>query len=72
MQPRKTTTTDSQISPAPFGQSQQGSSSSSSSYGGRRPSQQEIAKRAYEIYKSGKGGSDVENWVRAERELRAA
>ena len=75
MRPRKTTTTtDSQFSPAPFGQSQQGSSgsSSSSSYGGRRPSQQEIAKRAYEIYKSGKGGSDLENWVRAERELRAA
>ena len=70
MQPRKTTTTDSQTSPAPFGQSQQGSSSSS--YGGRRPTQQEIAKRAYEIYKSGKGGSDLENWVRAERELRAA
>ena len=52
MQPRKTTTTtDSQFSPAPFGQSQEGSSSSS--YGGRRPSQQEIAKRAYEIYLSG-------------------
>jgi len=29
-----------------------------------------IAKRAYEIWKSGKGGSDFENWVRAERELR--
>jgi len=72
MQPRKTTTiTDSQdSSPAPFGQSQQGSSS----YGsyGRKPSHQEIAKRAYEIYKSGKGGSDLENWFRAERELRAA
>jgi len=72
MQPRKTTTTtDSQFSPAPFGQSQEGSSSSSS-YGGRRPSQQEIAKRAYEIYKSGKGGSELENWFKAERELRAA
>jgi len=71
MQPRKTTTTtDSQFSPAPFGQSQEGSSSSS--YGGRRPSQQEIAKRAYEIYKSGKGGSELENWFKAERELRAA
>jgi hypothetical protein len=68
MQPRKTTTTDS--SPAPFGQSQQGESS----YGSysRKPTQQEIAKRAYEIYKSGKGGSDLENWFRAERELRAA
>jgi hypothetical protein len=30
-----------------------------------------IARRAYEIYRSGKGGSDFENWCRAERELRA-
>ena len=29
-----------------------------------------IAKRAYEIWKSGKGGSEFDNWVRAERELR--
>jgi len=29
-----------------------------------------IAKRAYAIWKSGKGGSDFENWLRAERELR--
>jgi len=70
MQPRKTTTeTQSSSSrPAPFGQSQD----NGNSYGGRRPTQQEIARRAYEIYKSGKGGSDVENWFRAERELRAA
>ena len=32
---------------------------------------EQIAKRAYEIWRSGKGGSDFENWVRAERELRA-
>ena len=68
MQPRKTTTTDSESSPAPFGQSQQGSSFAF----GRKPSHQEIAKRAYEIFKSGKGGSEIENWLRAERELRAA
>ena len=30
-----------------------------------------IAKRAYEIYASGKGGSQLDNWFRAERELRA-
>jgi hypothetical protein len=30
-----------------------------------------IAKRAYEIYVSGKGGSQDENWARAERELRS-
>jgi|HubBroStandDraft_1064217.scaffolds.fasta_scaffold339232_2 hypothetical protein len=29
-----------------------------------------IAKRAYEIYRSGKGGDQLGNWLRAERELR--
>jgi hypothetical protein len=31
-----------------------------------------IARRAYEIWASGQGGSEVENWLRAERELRGA
>jgi hypothetical protein len=31
----------------------------------------DIAKRAYEIWASGKGGSETDNWLRAERELRA-
>jgi len=30
----------------------------------------QIAKRAYEIYASGNGGSETDNWFRAERELR--
>jgi hypothetical protein len=30
-----------------------------------------IAKRAYEIWTSGKGGSEEHNWLQAERELRA-
>ena len=30
----------------------------------------QIAKRAYEIYRSGAGGSETDNWHRAERELR--
>jgi hypothetical protein len=30
-----------------------------------------IAKRAFEIHASGKGGSQDENWLRAERELRS-
>jgi hypothetical protein len=34
--------------------------------------QAEIAKRAYEIFQSGKGGSQLDNWLRAERELRAS
>ena len=29
-----------------------------------------IAKRAYEISISGQGGSEVDNWLRAERELK--
>ena len=29
-----------------------------------------IARRAYEIWASGQGGSEMDNWVRAERELR--
>jgi hypothetical protein len=29
-----------------------------------------IARRAYEIWQSGQGGSEFDNWVRAERELR--
>lgn len=32
---------------------------------------EQIARRAYEIFKSGTGGSTEENWYRAERELRA-
>jgi predicted phage tail protein len=36
----------------------------------RAITQEMIAKRAYEIWASGQGGSDQENWLRAERELR--
>jgi len=36
------------------------------------PSYDQIARRAYEIWKSGKGGSQDENWFRAERELRGS
>ncbi len=31
----------------------------------------QIARRAYEIHLSGSGGSESDNWHRAERELRA-
>ena len=37
----------------------------------KQVSKDQIAKRAYEIWRSGKGGSEFENWIRAERELRA-
>jgi len=33
-------------------------------------SQQQIAERAYTIYLSGKGGSQVDHWLQAETELR--
>ncbi len=32
-------------------------------------SHEDIAKRAYEIYQSGRGGPADDNWLRAEREL---
>ena len=31
-----------------------------------------IALRAHEIHLSGEGGTDIDNWLRAERELREA
>jgi hypothetical protein len=72
MQSRKSATLDTETEEtptrAPFGQGP----GNGQPFGRRQPTQQEIAKRAYEIYKSGKGGTEQENWYRAERELRAA
>jgi len=39
---------------------------------GKVITQEMIAKRAYEIWQSGTGGSEHDNWTRAERELRGA
>jgi hypothetical protein len=36
----------------------------------REITQDMIARRAYEIWASGQGSSDEQNWLRAERELR--
>ncbi len=36
----------------------------------REVTHEAIAKRAYEIYISGKGGSQLDNWLKAERELK--
>jgi hypothetical protein len=58
--PLKATTTVSRNSPLPKPQSS----------APRQISHEMIAKRAYEIYLSGKGGSQNDNWMRAERELR--
>jgi hypothetical protein len=40
-------------------------------FGRREPSEEEIAHRAYELYlqRSGEQGKDVEDWIRAEKEL---
>lgn len=38
----------------------------------KQPTRDEIARRAYEISQSGKGGSEFDNWIRAERELRGS
>jgi hypothetical protein len=46
-------------------------SASSRSVTPRQVTQEQIARRAYEIFKSGTGGTPEENWYRAERELRA-
>lgn len=47
------------------------STSSRSVTARREITHEQIARRAYEIYKSGTGGSTEDNWFRAERELRA-
>jgi hypothetical protein len=36
----------------------------------REVTREQIARRAYEIWQSGQGGSEFDNWCRAERELR--
>ena len=45
-------------------------STTSNSAAPRQITHEMIAKRAYEIFLSGKGGSSQDNWLRAERELR--
>jgi hypothetical protein len=74
--PAAVSRTDVRNSPLPkatsFGASTAGSSSSSASGGKKQVTNDQIARRAYEIWQSGKGGSDFDNWVRAERELRGS
>ena len=40
-------------------------------FGHREPSEEEIARRAHELYlkRGGEHGKDVEDWARAEKEL---
>ena len=54
-----------------FETSTQTSSSGRTSTSPRQVTQEQIARRAYEIFKSGTGGTPEDNWYRAERELRA-
>ena len=75
--PKKTTTTKVRNSPipkAPAAPARPGVSAVSSTpavSAPRRITHDEIARKAYEIWKSGRGGTAFENWIRAERELRA-
>lgn len=45
--------------------------SNRSSVTARQVTHEQVARRAYEIFKSGTGGTPEDNWFRAERELRA-
>ena len=57
-------------SPIPKPAQQRPAAPSGATGGQRQITQEQIARRAYEIWQSGKGGSEFENWLRAERELR--
>ena len=75
---KSTTTTKVRNSPipkapaAPARPSATATATSTGTQGARRQiTHEEIARKAYEIWKSGRGGTAFENWIRAERELRA-
>jgi hypothetical protein len=57
--------------PAPSRTSATAISTETPTFATRRVTHEEIARKAYEIWKSGRGGTAFENWIRAERELRA-
>jgi hypothetical protein len=59
-------------SPLPKSTMSPSASSSAQGSGKKQVTYEQIARRAYEIWQSGKGGSDFDNWVRAERELRGS
>ena len=74
-QPQGARSTDVRNSPVPrqttaAAQPPRQSAPPMSSSNKRQPTRDEIARKAYEIWQSGKGGSEFENWIRAERELR--
>ena len=56
--------------PAAFGASKPTAATPSARPASKPISHELIARRAYEIWKSGQGGTEFENWIRAERELR--
>jgi hypothetical protein len=61
--PQATSSTPVRNSPIPRGSQTNGQQRRS------QPTHEQIAKRAYEISISGSGGSELDNWLRAEREL---
>lgn len=66
---KKPTTTT--TATAPNAESYKPSATGRSVTSPRAITSEQIARRAYEIFKSGTGGSTEDNWYRAERELRA-
>ena len=63
--------TETRNSPIPRTNSPAPQGSSSKPAPARQISQEQIAKRAYEISQSPGAGSEFDNWIRAERELRS-
>ena len=68
MQNKKTTTT---ATATEVSRPANGVARTSSPATPRQVTHEQIARRAYEIAKSGTGGTPEDNWYRAERELRA-
>jgi hypothetical protein len=70
---KPTSTTPTRNTPFPRGNSAPAAKPAPmvTSTGSRQITREMVAKRAFEIHMSGKGGSQDDNWFRAERELRA-
>ena len=68
---RKSTTTTTSSAYGDFDEETPSRSSIRSAVTAREVTHEQIARRAYEIFKSGVGGTPEDNWYRAERELRA-
>lgn len=68
---RKSTTSNGAYAESEYETETSTLSSNRSSVTARQVTHDQVARRAYEIFKSGTGGTPEDNWFRAERELRA-